>query len=96
MGDHSKEGFYYEKAIALGYGTEHIYYNLAMAYGELTELEKSTGAFRKALEINPVSSDSHFGLAMAYYHRGFQDKLAEEELLKVIDIDPTYLDADYI
>ena len=43
--------------------------------------------------FNPVSSDSHFGLAMAYYQRGFQDKLAEEEFLKVINIDPTYLDA---
>ena len=93
IGDHSKERSHYEKAIALGYSTEHIYYNLGMAYGELSELEKSIWAFKKALEFNPVSSDSHFGLAMAYYQKGFQDKLAEEEFLKVVDIDPTYLDA---
>jgi Tfp pilus assembly protein PilF len=45
------------------------------------------------LEINPENSDSHFGLAMAYYQKGFADRLAEEEFLKAIDIDPTHLEA---
>ena len=52
---------------ALGFSTDHIYLNLEMAYGELSEIEKFISAFKKALEINPVSSDTHFGLAMAYY-----------------------------
>ncbi|PQP33888.1 hypothetical protein C6A37_10610 [Desulfobacteraceae bacterium SEEP-SAG9] len=64
-----------------------------MAYGELSEIEKSISAFKKALEINPESSNSHFGLALAYYQNGFADELAEEEFLKAVDIDPTNIDA---
>ena len=93
IGDHEKEVFYYEKAIALGFNTDHIYFNLGMAYGELNEIEKSISAFKKSLEINPESSDTHFELAMAYYQKGFADKLAEEELLKAIDIEPTHMEA---
>jgi len=93
MGDHSKEAFYYEKAIALGFVTETIYFNLGMAYGELNEIEDSISAFSKALRINPRSPDGHFGLAMAYYQKGIVDDLAEEEFLKTIAIDPAYIDA---
>jgi tetratricopeptide (TPR) repeat protein len=93
MGEHSKEAFCYEKAIALGFVTETIYFNLGMAYGELNEIEDSISAFRKALKINPWSPDSHFGLAMAYYQKGIVDHLAEEEFLKTIAIDPAYIDA---
>ena len=93
IGDHRKEVFYYEKAIAAGFSTDRIYFNLGMAYGELSEIEKSISAFKKALEINPESSNSHFGLALAYYQNGFADELAEEEFLKAVDIDPTNIDA---
>ena len=78
---------------ALRFSTNHIYLNLRMAYDELSEIEKFISAFKKALEINPASSDTHFGLAMAYYQKRVTDKLAEEEFLKAIDIDPTHLDA---
>jgi tetratricopeptide (TPR) repeat protein len=93
IGDHRKEVFYYEKAIASGFSTDRIYFNLGMAYGELSEIEKSIAAFKKALEINPESSNSHFGLALAYYQNGFADDLTEGEFLKAVDIDPTNLDA---
>jgi tetratricopeptide (TPR) repeat protein len=93
IGDHRKEVFHYEKAIASGFSSDRIYFNLGMAYGELSEIEKSISAFKKALEINPESSNSHFGLAMVYYQKGFADKLAEEEFLKAIDIDPIDIDA---
>ena len=92
MGDHPKEAFHYEKAIALGFRENRIFFNLGMAYGELNQAEKSIRAFRKALEIDPDSADNHFGLAMAY-QRDFVDQLAEQAFLKAIDLAPEHLDA---
>lgn len=92
-GDHLKEASYYEKAIALGFRKDRIYYNLGMAYGELNDIEKSISAFRNALEVEPDNADNHFGLAMAYYQRGFSDTLAKEEFLNTIKIDPAHMDA---
>jgi tetratricopeptide (TPR) repeat protein len=93
IGDHRKEVFHYKKAIALGFSADSIYFNLGMAYGELSEIEKSISAFKRSLGVNPETSDSHFGLAMAYYQKGTADKLAEEEFLKTIDIEPIHVDA---
>ena len=92
IGNHLKEVFHYEKAIALGFGEHRIFFNLGMAYGELNQGKKSIRAFKKALDIDPDSADNHFGLAMAY-QRNLDDKLAEEEFLKVIKIAPGHLDA---
>ncbi len=96
MGDHLKEVFYYEKALELGFRKDHIFLNMGLAYRELNDIEKSVKAFRKALEIDPNSADKHFELAiayMAYYQRGIADKMAEEEFLTVIKIDPGHVDA---
>jgi len=65
-----------------------------MAYGELNQLENSIGAFDKALEINPESSDAHFGLALAYY-RGLAETRAEEEFLMALEIDQGTLTPGY-
>jgi tetratricopeptide (TPR) repeat protein len=93
IGDHEKEVFHYKKAIVLGFHTDQIFLNLGLAYGELNEIEKSIMAFKKSLKINPESPDSHFGLAMAYFRQGMADKLAEEEFLKTIDIDPRHIES---
>ena len=93
MGDHLKEVSYYENAIALGFRKKGIFYNLGMASGELNDTEKAVGAFKKALEIDPYDADNYFGLAMAYYQKGFADRLAKEEFLKAIEIDPGHVDA---
>ena len=93
LGDHLNEASYYEEAIALGFKKDGIFYNLGMAYGELNNIEKSISAFRKALEIDTDDADNHFGLAMAYYQKGFIDRLAEEEFLQAIKIDPGHMDA---
>ncbi|KPK30737.1 MAG: hypothetical protein AMK69_02630 [Nitrospira bacterium SG8_3] len=90
--DHLKEAFYYEKAVALGFTSDQIYFNLGMAYGELNHMEKSIAAFKKALEINPDSADYHFELAMAYLVV-MDKKPAEEEFLKVIRIDQGNVEA---
>lgn len=90
--NHIKEVFYYEKAIAVGFRADYIFFNLGMAYGELNQSEKSIRAFKKALDINPGGANNHFGLAVAY-QRSYADKPAEQEFLKVIKIDPGHVDA---
>ena len=52
-GDHLKEVFYYERAIALGFKKDQIYFNLGMAYGELNKKKQSVNAFKQAIKINP-------------------------------------------
>ena len=91
-GNHDKEVFYYEKAIARGFEEEGIFFNFGMAYGELNQIEDSIRAFKRALDINPDSADNHFGLAVAY-QISVADQLAEEEFLRAIKIDPSHLDA---
>ena len=91
-GDHGKEVLYYEKAMALGFKEDNIFFNLGMAYGELNQIKNSIRAFNKALDINPDSAENHFGLAFAY-QRSVADKLAEKEFLKAIEIDPVHVDA---
>ena len=92
LGNHHKEIFYYQKAIALGYTQDGIFFNLGMAYGELNQIEKSIRALKKAVDTDPDDPDNHFGLALSY-QRSLADKLAEEEFLMAITIDPKHLDA---
>jgi tetratricopeptide (TPR) repeat protein len=92
IGEHLREVPLYEKAIALGFIRDYIFFNLGMAYGELNQTEKSISAFKQALDMNPGNADNHFGLAMAY-QKNAADKLAEEEFLKAIEIDPRHVDA---
>jgi tetratricopeptide (TPR) repeat protein len=91
-GDHEKEVVFYERAAALGFEQDNIFFNLGMAYGELNRIEEAIKAFEKALDIDPNSADNHFGLALAY-QRSVADGLAEEEFLKAIEIDPSHVDA---
>lgn len=91
-GDHEREVFFYERAAALGFKEDNIFFNLGMAYGELNRTEEAVKAFQKALDLDPHSADNHFGLALAY-QRSAADRLAEEEFLKAIDIDPAHVDA---
>jgi tetratricopeptide (TPR) repeat protein len=91
-GDHEREVFFYERAAALGFEEDSIFFNLGMAYGELNRLEEAIKTFQKALDIDPDNADNHFGLALVY-QRSVADRLAEEEFLKAIEIDPLHLDA---
>ena len=92
IGEHLREVSYYEKAIALGFREEGMFFNMGMTYCEIGKAEKATSAFKEALRINPGSADNHFGLGMAY-HITVTNGLAEEELLKAIEIDPRHADA---
>ncbi len=91
-GDHEREVLFYERAAALGFEEDNIFFNLGMAYGEMNRIEEAIKAFQKALDLDPDSADNHFGLALAY-QRGVADRLAEEEFLKAIELDPSHVDA---
>jgi tetratricopeptide (TPR) repeat protein len=92
MGDPIREVSYYEKAIALGYKESHIFYNLAMAYSQINQIEKSIEAFKKAIETDPNNAEYYYGLAMAYDEKD-QRKLSIEALLKALEIDPEHEEA---
>jgi tetratricopeptide (TPR) repeat protein len=93
--DHLRELSYYERAIALGFEEEGVFFNLGMAYGELNQTEKAIHAFKRTLEISPDSAQSHYGLALAY-RKSSDGKLTEQECLKAIEIDPEHTDARFL
>ncbi len=69
-GNQLKEAAYYEKAIALGFESDSVFFNLGMAYLDLDQRAKSIKAFHLATITDPVGADSHFGLAIAYQKKG--------------------------
>jgi tetratricopeptide (TPR) repeat protein len=95
LGNHSKEIFYYRKAIELGFEEERIFLNLGMAYGELGQMEDAIRAFRKDLVSNPNSAEVHLAMAMAYQKLSAVD-LAEKECQEAIRLDPKNLDARFL
>jgi tetratricopeptide (TPR) repeat protein len=92
MGDHQKEVYYYERAIALGMKDESIFYNLGLAYGDLDQLENAIQAFKKAIAIEPGNLNARFDLSRLYIASGdFQE--ARHQLQQILKIDPSYPDA---
>jgi tetratricopeptide (TPR) repeat protein len=92
MGDHQKEVYYYEQAIALGMKDDAIFYNLGLAYGDLDQLENAIQAFKKAIAIEPGNLNARFDLSRLYIASGdFQE--ARHQLQQILKIDPSYPDA---
>ena len=88
-GNHEKEVFLYEKAVALGFKESGIFFNLGMAYGELNQMAKSITAFRRGIKHNPGDLDVRFELSRIYYDMDdFQN--AEDQLRGILEIDPTH------
>jgi len=58
LGNHNTEIYYYEKAIALGYKYNDIFFNLGMAYGEMNRLKEAAGALEKALALDPGNDEA--------------------------------------
>ena len=92
VGDHQKEVFYYEQAIALGLKDESIFYNLGLAYVDLDQMENAVHAFKKAIEIDPGNLNVRYDMSRLYVALGdFQD--ARDQLLQILKIDPSYPEA---
>jgi tetratricopeptide (TPR) repeat protein len=92
MGDHQKEVFYYERAIALGMKNESIFYNLGLAYGDLDQLENAINAFKKALAIEPGNLNVRYDMSRLYVAMG-DFKEARDQLQQILKIDPSYPEA---
>jgi FimV-like protein len=88
MGDHQKEIFYYERAIALGMKDESIFYNLGLAYGDLNQLQNAIQAFKEAIEIEPGNLNARFDLSRLYLEVG-DLKEARHQLQQILEIDPS-------
>ena len=92
MGDHQKEVFYYERAIALGLNEESVFYNLGLAYGDLDQLENAIDAFKKAVAIEPGNLNVRYDMSRLYVALGdFQE--ARHQLEQILKIDPSYTEA---
>jgi tetratricopeptide (TPR) repeat protein len=92
LANHEQEVLFYERAAALGFQENYIFFNMGMAYGELNRIDKSIESFQKALQLDPNSAENHFGLALAF-QRSVQDRRAEEEFLKAIELDPAHMES---
>ena len=92
MGDHQKEVFYYEQAIALGLKDESVFYNLGLAYGDLDQLENAIHAFKEAIAIEPGNLNVRYDLSRLYIATGDFQK-ARDQLHQILKVDPSNMDA---
>lgn len=92
IGAHAKEIHCYERALALGFTEDGLFFNLGMAYGEAGRLKEALRSFRRGQERDPKNADNFFGEALVYQKTG---KGLEEEkaLLAALRIKPDHIEA---
>lgn len=88
VGDIKQEIAHYEEAVSLGYDhDEQIFFNLAMAYAELSRFDKAVNAFKRALVLNPDSVDALAELVKIYEEIG--DSQNERRMLeRLLELEP--------
>lgn len=87
MGDRHKETDFYLKAVKCGYNTDdNLYFNLAMAYGDLGKFSEAIASFERAISLNPKGADNYFGLGLMTQAQG-QTLKAQNALQKAVLID---------
>lgn len=83
----------YERAVACGYSNDdRLFFNLGMAYGELSEPDKAVAALERAIQLNPDNAENHFGLGYIA-HLMDSSARAVKALRKAIDLSADHLDA---
>jgi tetratricopeptide (TPR) repeat protein len=83
----------YERAIACGYSDDdRLFFNLGMAFGELSEPDKALAALEHAIQLNPDNAENHFGLGYIAQLTGHSAR-AVKALQKAIDLSADHLDA---
>jgi tetratricopeptide (TPR) repeat protein len=83
----------YERAVACGYSNDdHLFFNLGMAFGEISEPDKALAALERAIQLNPGNAENHFGLGYIAHLTG-HGKRAVKALQKAIDLSADHLDA---
>lgn len=91
-GAHDKEIRFYERALALGFTPQGLFFNLGMAYGETGRLRDALQSFRRGQEIDPKNADNFFGEAMVHQKTG-NDSEEEKALLAALRIRPDHIEA---
>jgi tetratricopeptide (TPR) repeat protein len=83
----------YERAVACGYSNDdHLFFNLGMAFGEISEPDKALAALERAIQLNPDNAENHFGLGYIAQMTG-HSRRAVKALQKAIDLSADHLDA---
>lgn len=83
----------YERAAACGYSNDdRLFFNLGMAFGELSEPDKALAALEHAIQLNPDNPENHFGLGYIAQLAG-HSRRAIKALKKAIDLSADHLDA---
>lgn len=93
LNEHQLEVEAYERALACGYlNNDRLFYNLGMAFAELSEPEKALAALERAIQLNPDDAENHFGLGYIAQLTGHSAR-AVKALQKAIDLSAGHLDA---
>ncbi|MEP6622576.1 MAG: tetratricopeptide repeat protein, partial [bacterium] len=70
-----------------------ILQNMAIAYSRTARLEEAVRAYRRALELDPLLSGAHYGLAFLLIKRGDTDSAAGH-LQAFLDAPPSGAEAE--
>lgn len=93
LGDRAQEAANYEKAVQCGYvNDEKLFFNLGMAYGDMHRMDQALASFARAVELNPINADNHFGMGLIAQASGKSD-IAERALIQAVRLDPHHWDA---
>lgn len=96
LDDRLEETRHYERAIQCGLDTDDLlFYNLGMAYGEMSLMEEALAAFERAVGLNPQNAENYFGLGLIAQADG-QTERALSALIKAVDVDPHHWEARII
>lgn len=88
LGNRTDEAALYEQAVKCGLDQDDsLFFNLGMAYGDMSALQKALEAFERAVALNPDNAENYFGLAMTAQAAGDTPK-ALEALNRAVAVNP--------
>jgi tetratricopeptide (TPR) repeat protein len=83
----------YERAVACGYSNDdRLFFNLGMAFSEISEPDKALAAMERAVQLDPDNAENHFGMGYIAQLTG-HSKRAIKALQKAIGLSADHLDA---
>jgi len=87
-GDIDQAIYYYKQALASGFDSPDIHFNLGLLYKEKFLLDEAIGHLQKALEHEPLTLGAHFALGECYRLKGRPEEALRHlfEALKFIDL----------
>lgn len=83
-----------EKVASLASDNANIFYNLALSYQQLGQLEFAKSRYLKAIQIDPAMALAYNNLGIIYQQEGMHEK-ANALFRKAISIDPEFANAYY-